>query len=225
MKKLFFLLVLTQLSLHSQNVLFVGNSLTYANNMPKILEYIGKKQGVSIKTKSLCFPNYAIIDHINEGKLQRLLTKNKFDYLIIQQGPSSQSEGKRMLIEDGEKIKKLCNNHNIKLGYFMVWPSKRYYHTFNKVIENHKIAAAKNNAILFPVGEIWKEYNLDKTLYNLYDYDNFHPSKAGSFLVALTIFHQLHPTKKLQQLSFKDYKKWTTNKKSFLKMIQLVENH
>lgn len=225
MKKLFFLLILTQLSLHSQNVLFVGNSLTYANNMPKILEYIGKKQGIPIRTKSLCFPNYAIIDHINEGKLQRLLAKKKFDYLIIQQGPSSQSEGKRMLIEDGDKIKKLCSSHNIKLGYFMVWPSKHYYHTFNKVIENHKIAALKNTAILFSVGEIWKEYNSNNSLDNLYNYDNFHPSKAGSFLAALTIFHQLHPTKKLQQLSFKDYKKWVSNKKSFTKMIQLISTY
>ncbi len=192
--------------------------------MPEILEYIGKQNGLTIKTKSLCFPNYAIIDHLDSGLFQKLLLKEKFDFVIIQQGPSSQNEGKRMLIEDGEKINSICKKYNTKLGYFMVWPSIKYYFTFNKVIKNYELAAKKNNALLFPVGKIWQEYHQNKKLENLYSIDNFHPSKAGSFLAALTIFNQLMPTKNLQQLSFNDYKKWITDEDSFLKMIQLISD-
>ncbi|MDX8553507.1 SGNH/GDSL hydrolase family protein [Tenacibaculum sp. 1B UA] len=225
MKKLLYLLLFLQISAQAQQILFVGNSLTYTNSMPKILEYIGKQQEVIIKTKSLCFPNYAIIDHINDGKLQKLLAKKQFDYVIIQQGPSSQTAGKRMLIQDGATIQALCEQYNTKLGYFMVWPSVRYYHTFNKVIENHKSAAKQNNAYLFPVGNIWKEYNTYKGKESLYSLDNFHPSTAGSFVAALTIFHQLYPTKNLQQLPFKKYKKWVTDEDSFNLLVQLVQKY
>jgi hypothetical protein len=190
--------------------------------MPEILEYIGNENGVTIRTKSLCFPNYAIVDHLDKGLLQKLLAKEKFDYIIIQQGPSSQAEGKRMLIEDGAKIKRLCNQYKIKLAYYMVWPSKRYYHTFDKVIENHELAAKRNDALLLPVGKNWKAYNSNNKLENLYGSDNFHPSKAGSFLASLTIFHQLHPTKTIEKLPIKNYTKWVTDKKSFKKMIQLT---
>jgi hypothetical protein len=190
--------------------------------MPEILEYIGNENGVIIRTKSLCFPNYAIVDHLEKDLLQKLLAKEKFDYVIIQQGPSSQAEGKRMLIENGAKIKTLCKQYKIKLAYYMVWPSKRYYHTFDKVIENHELAADKNNALLLPVGKNWKAYNSNDKLENSYDSDNFHPSKAGSFLAALTIFHQLHPTKTIEELPIKDYTKWITDKRSFKKMIQLA---
>ncbi len=190
--------------------------------MPKILEYIGERNGISIKTKSLCFPNYAIIDHLDKGLLQNLLTKEKFDYVIIQQGPSSQPEGKKMLVEDGAKIKTLCNQYKTTLGYFMVWPSKRYYHTFDKVIDNHETAAKKNNAVLFSVGKKWKAYNLYEKLQNTYDRDNFHPSKAGSFLAALTIFHQLHPTKSIEKLPHKEYTEWVIDKRSYKKMIELI---
>ena len=110
------------------------------------------------------------------------LIKEKFDYLVVQQGPSSQTEGKKMLIEDGKVLKKICDQYNIKLVYFMVWTSKKWYETFDLVIENHKIAAKKNNAMLFPVGEIWKKYNTFNKNENLYDLDEFHPSKSGSFL-------------------------------------------
>ncbi|MGG6231535.1 SGNH/GDSL hydrolase family protein [Tenacibaculum sp. SDUM215027] len=223
MKKLLYLFLFFQISVQAQRILFVGNSLTYTNNMPEILEYIGKQQGITIKTKSLCFPNYAIIDHINDGKLQKLLAKKQFDYVIVQQGPSSQAEGKRMLVQDGATIRALCEQYNTKLSYFMVWPSVRYYHTFDKVIENHEFASKQNNSLLFPVGNLWKEYNTYKGKQSLYSLDSFHPSTAGSFLAALTIFYQLHPTKNLQQLPFKKYKKWVADEDSFNLLIQLVQ--
>ncbi|MGB1042011.1 MAG: SGNH/GDSL hydrolase family protein [Tenacibaculum sp.] len=190
--------------------------------MPKILEYIGSENGVEINTTSLCFPNYAIIDHLQKGLVQKVIASKPFKYVITQQGPSSQAAGKSMLETDGAKLKQLADKHNATLGYFMVWPSKRYYFTFDKVIENHTNAAQKNNALLFAVGKVWKQYNTFKSLENLYDYDEFHPSKAGSFLAALTIFHQLHPTKKLHLLPHSPYKKWVKDEVSFRKIIALV---
>ena len=142
----------------SQSILFVGNSLTYTNELPKILEEIGTVYNISIQTECLCSPNYAIIDHLNEGKLQRLLKEQKFDFLIVQQGPSSQAEGAKMLLEDGESIKPLADKYHIKMGYFMVWTSVTWYHTMDEVIKNHRIAAKQNNTLLFSVGEVWKVY-------------------------------------------------------------------
>ena len=212
-------------SVNSQEILFVGNSLTYSNNLPKILEEIAENSGKKIKTKSLCFPNYAIIDHLNEGKLQKILAKNKIDYLVVQQGPSSQKEGKKMLIEDGETLKKICDKYNVNLVYFMVWTSKKWYNTFDLVIENHKLAAKKNNALLFPVGEIWKKYTKFKKHEELYDLDGFHPSKTGSFFAALTMFSYLYPKENLHLLKFHSYEKWIKNEDSFKLMIKLIKEN
>ena len=210
-------------SVNAQKILFVGNSLTYTNDLPKILEEISDNFGKIITTESLCFPNYAIIDHLNEGRLQAILSKEKFDYLIVQQGPSSQLEGKKMLIEDGEKLKKLCDKYNIKMAYFMVWTSKKWYHTFDLVIENHTIAAKQNKAILLPVGQIWKNYNTFKNVENLYGFDGFHPSKTGSFLSALVMFHQLFPNENLHLLKFSENQKWIKNEDSFNLMLRLIQ--
>lgn len=224
MKKLLYLLLLISCTIQAQDILFVGNSLTYYNNMPEILEYIAEENGVQIQTTSLCSPNYAIIDHLDSGKLQYLLKKQSFDYVIIQQGPSSQAQGKQMLLADGAKVKALCNEYKAQLGYYMVWPSLQYYYTFDKVIENHTLAAQKNKALLFLVGVVWKKYNTYKSKTLLYDYDNFHPSKAGSFLAALTIFHTLYPKKNLYQLPYESYSNWVSDKDSFQLMIQLVSD-
>lgn len=220
---LFFLFIFFFGITNAQKILFVGNSLTYSNDLPNILEEIAKISNETIDTKSLCSPNYAIIDHINEGKLQKILAKENFDYVVIQQGPSSQEEGKQMLINDGKTMKKLCDKYKIKLVYFMVWTSKKWYQTFDLVIENYTIAAKENNALLFPVGKIWKEYNTQKQVENLYSLDGFHPSKAGTFLAAFTMFHHLYPKKNLHLLKFQKYKKWIKNEESFKLMVKLIQ--
>lgn len=226
LKKIVFLLIVCLItSTYAQKILFVGNSLTYTNGLPKILEKVSENFGATITTKSLCFPNYAIIDHLNEGKLQAILSKEKFDYLVVQQGPSSQSKGKKMLIEDGKKLKKLCDKYKIKMAYFMVWTSKEWYHTFDLVIENHRIAAKQNKALLFPVGQIWKKYSDYKNVDNLYSFDGFHPSKAGSFLSALVMFRELFPKENLHLLKFHNYKKWIKNEDSFKLMLKLIQTN
>lgn len=86
------------------NILFIGNSLTYTNNLPKLVKKHADLNGIKINAKMIAFPNYAIEDHWNEGKVQKLISSKKFNYVIIQQGPSSQNDGRKMLIEYGKNI-------------------------------------------------------------------------------------------------------------------------
>jgi len=69
--------------------------------------------------------NYAIIDHWNDGTAVDEINTGKYHFVIIQQGPSSQEEGRQMLIEDGKRYSTLCKNNNSQLCYLMVWPSRR----------------------------------------------------------------------------------------------------
>lgn len=190
---LFIVLIGGFLSVAAQTtkILFVGNSLTYTNNLPSLVEQEAKSRGVKVKTMTLAYPNYAIIDHWNDGEVQKYIKSEKYDFVVIQQGPSSQSEGRRMLIEDGAKLRKLCDQSGSRLVYFMVWPSQTYYSTFDGVIKNHKDASKQNDAILCPVGEAWKAYFDNTGDYSLYGSDGFHPSPKGSRLAAEVIVDTL----------------------------------
>lgn len=171
--------------------MFIGNSLTYTNNLPKLIKDIAKKKGILLKTNMIAFPNYAILDHWNDGVVQQEIRSKKYDYVILQQGPSSQAFGKEILLEYGKKYSALCKENNAQLCYFMVWPSLTYYDTFDGVISNHKQAALANDAILLPVGEVWK-LHFDKTkTFDYYDSDGFHPSLRGSKVAAQVIFNYL----------------------------------
>ncbi|SNT29378.1 Lysophospholipase L1 [Ekhidna lutea] len=172
-------------------ILFVGNSLTYTNNLPELVKNEARKKGFKVQTTMIAYPNYALIDHLDDGEVQKRIRSGKFDYVIVQQGPSSQSEGREMLLDAGRKFQMLCQQNETELVFFMVWPSLTNYHTFEGVIKNHRDAAIENEALLCPVGEAWKDYferTDDSTLYGL---DGFHPSRKGSRLAAEVIVKTL----------------------------------
>ncbi len=172
------------------HILFVGNSLTYTNNLPIMVENIGKSKGKSIYTKTLAYPNYAIEDHWNDGTMAKLICEGDFDFVVIQQGPSSQSDGRIMLFDYGQRIKDICSNRGTELAFFMVWPAKSNYHTFDGVIKNYTDAASVTNSILCAVGLQFKEYG-DRGDYRFYSSDNFHPSSEGSQMAAEIIYSTL----------------------------------
>lgn len=173
------------------NILFIGNSLTYTNNLPELVKKRAKLKGIEIDTKMIAFPNYAIADHWNDGQVQKLIARKKYDFVIIQQGPSSQNDGRKMLIEYGKEYSSLCKLNDTKLCYFMVWPSLNNYHTFDGVINNHKDAASINDSILLPVGEVWKDYIDSTNSFEYYSSDGFHPSLKGSQIAAKVIVEYL----------------------------------
>lgn len=185
----------TQKKIFSQakevNILFVGNSLTYTNNLPLIVKHKARKKGIIIRTSVLAHPNYALIDHWNDGLLQKNIADGAYDIVIVQQGPSSQETGRKLLFTYGKKLSKLCKDNGTTLAVFMVWPSLQNYNTFGGVIENYTAMAKENDAILCPVGEVWKSH-FDNT--NNFDYlgpDGFHPSKKGSEAAAEVIVNYL----------------------------------
>ncbi len=172
-------------------ILFVGNSLTYTNDLPGLVARIGKEKGVMIKTEMLAYPNYALEDHWNDGELQSLLATKKFDFVVVQQGPSSQAEGRGMLLDYGAKIKALCERHKTRLAFFMVWPAISNFQNFDGVIKNYTEAAVTTNSLLCPVGQAWKKYFLETNDYSYYGPDRFHPSQKGSEAAALIIYETL----------------------------------
>lgn len=220
---LFILLSFIVQPCHAQeekSILFVGNSLTYYNDLPKLVEELSKGSSLTVKTTCLCSPNYALEDHLNEKKLQTMVATDNYDYVIVQQGPSSRQEGRDMLIRDGATLKELCLNTKTRLAFYMVWPSKTYFQSFNEVIQSYTLAAEKNEALLCKVGAAWKIYFEETNDYSLYSEDGFHPSRSGSFLAAWVICAALFPDR-ITNLPYSRASQWVT-KKQFLAMKSIV---
>src|SRR5688572_18260251 len=188
----FTLLLLTGTCVQAQsqkkiNVLFLGNSLTYFNNLPELMKQIAASDSVEMSYRSICFPNYALIDHWNDGNAQKEIQSGKYNFVIVQQGPSSQQEGRTYLVEWGLKFDSLCDKHRAKLVSYMVWPSKERSGDFGGVHDSYKLLADSAKAIFSPAGKAWQLVWEENPEFKLYSEDNFHPNYRGSLLAAMVI--------------------------------------
>lgn len=174
-----------------KHILFIGNSLTYANDLPSLVVTAAQKKNIDIKTEMIAYPGFALEDHWIQGTIQKRISEGHFDFVVVQQGPSSQQEGREMLLDYGARIKELCDSHSVKLAFFMVWPAYINYTNFDGVINNYRDAAESTGSLLCPVGEVWKKYISETGDLSYYGPDSFHPSLKGSEVAAAVIVDAL----------------------------------
>src|SRR5689334_5259202 len=77
-------------------VLFVGNSLTYTNNLPKVIAAMPCfADGRAVVAESVTGPDMSLDDHLARGAVARRLSRERWDVVVLQQGPSSLEDSRR----------------------------------------------------------------------------------------------------------------------------------
>lgn len=176
-------------------VYFVGNSLTYENDLPLLVEEIAKMDGVELAVTTNAKANYSFDDHWDDGSIQSTLQSFHYDFLIGQQGPSALPESQALLRHSSIKIADECRERNTKFALYMVWPSLSRDFDRENCISSYTEAAKASNALLCPAGLAWKlAWQKDPQL-PLYGPDNFHPSIHGSVLAAMVIYASIREKK------------------------------
>jgi hypothetical protein len=172
------------------SVLFVGNSLTYTNDLPGMLVSLFDMGGAEdIVVGSETKPNYGLPDHWIDGARNRI-ADGAWDVVVLQQGPSA-TEGRPYLLEYSNLFAEDIRSIGATPALYMVWPSIQRFFDFDGVSDSYQTAAAQVNGLLFPVGEAWRiAWEADPDL-ALYGPDGFHPSVLGTYLAALVIYEQL----------------------------------
>lgn len=173
------------------NVLFVGNSLTYTNDLPGMVEALLDSAAVGPRTiDAVAFPDFGLADHWVRGEAQQQIARGGWDVVAIQQGPSA-TEGRPSLIEYAQRYGEKSRRVGARVALYMVWPSQSRPFDFDGVSESYAMAADSAGGLLFPVGEAWRAaWRRDSTL-ALYGPDGFHPSRMATYLAALVMFEQL----------------------------------
>ena len=171
-------------------VLFIGNSLTFTNDIPARFAKLAAAMGRSATVEMAAFPDYSLDDHWSDGRALAAIRKGGWDVVVLQQASSPDSRD--ALLASVRRFAQPIREAGARPALYMAWPSTDRMKDFPQVIAAHREAAVAIDAILLPVGEAWlRALSKDKRL-RLYG-DLVHPASLGADLAALTIYLTLFP--------------------------------
>jgi hypothetical protein len=169
------------------SILFIGNSLTYTQNVPLLVEGLGHAARLDrMYVVSVAFPDYSLEDHWNRAEALDSIDRGGWDAVVLQQGPSSLPASQAHLLEWTGRFAERIRAARGRPAVYMVWPPVGG--SWDGVVTAYTGAAEATDAILLPAGRAWQAVLAAHPEIALYGPDSFHPSRAGAYLAALVIF-------------------------------------
>lgn len=208
-KTLILLLLNVSVSLFSQadNVLFIGNSMTYFNDMPELFKSLSISKGKNVEVTSYTVGGAGFLNHVNDASLFQKIRSKTYKYVIMQPGtgesaghtnPVSLTAERGNIIKDSIRKYSPCSKiflYEIPYGV----PSQNEYATYFAVQKVIKDSITKMSNLMqvemIPAGESAKAYYTateDLALHG--SYNDVHPSLKGSYLIASSIFATIFQT-------------------------------
>ena len=173
------------------HVLFLGNSLTAANDLPGMVEALAAQSGIGdqVVCRVITKPNFSLQDHWADRNTVMAIRAGTWTHIVFQQGPSSLESSR---IELRSLAKSFAREaHGAKVLMFGVWPPRERLAFQKDVTDSYRLAAQDAAGELVPVGEAWRlAWERDPHL-PLYGDDAFHPSPLGTYVAALMFFEKL----------------------------------
>lgn len=174
-------------------LLFIGNSLTYTNDLPAMLAQVADAADDSVGVAMVAGPNLAVIDHTN-GATDAVarIDRGGWSHVVLQQGPTSVPGVCRdTLIIAAMRLKPHVSAAGGRIVLFLPWTRQADPQTLEGAAESARLAARAVGGIVAPVGFAWRNaLSADPTI-PIYGPDGYHPAPAGTLLAALTIYDRL----------------------------------
>lgn len=195
----------------TEHVLFIGNSYTYVNDLPHMIQDVAASDpdnDIGFETEIFAQGGIHLSESWSSGALDVLHSRH-WDYVVLQEQSvwaMLQGEIQNTFDAGGKFAAEIRKGGAVPLLY-LTWIRKpgsswytdpQYASTFsspqNMQSRFHQYTytlAARTGATVVPAGDIWDRVAMYNSAINLYAEDGSHPAVAGTYLVALTFYHYL----------------------------------
>ena len=188
------------------NILFIGNSYTFYNDMPEMFEKLANDNGKNVTVYSVTkggrkLVDYEVSDEETE-KLQSVLDARRYDVCIIQEQSILPASDYDAFIRGLDGVIKKVKDRADRLVLYATWGRKHG----SAVLDQHNWTTSSMTELLShsyfkaaeyfgtdvsAVGESFLKVTKMSPDTELYNADLSHPSYDGSCLAALTHYYTL----------------------------------
>lgn len=168
-------------------VLFIGNSHTYFNDMPKTFREIAVGNGIETEVTMLSHGGMGFDYHAEQPDVPFNILYGNYDFIVLQHvaHPFGDEE---VMFRAAHKLNDWIRQTSSKAVLYMTWPEKRNPQGLARMADAYLRLGRELPATVAPVGLAWRRYGEAHTPDALYFTDGEHASPLGSRLAAYTIF-------------------------------------
>lgn len=209
MKKIVTLLLIPIFSVaQTYDLLFIGNSYIYYNDLPIMLDNLANSLGDDINFEQSTPGGETLEGHSTSPLTINKINQSNWDYVILQ-GQSQRSALSPAYVSTNvtpfaQQLVNLIESNSScsEPLFFMTWGRKngdQSYCAFyppvctfdgmqSRLRDSYLNYGFNNSAAISPVGIAWKRVMNQNSNINLYRSDNSHPSERGTYLTACTFY-------------------------------------
>jgi len=192
----------------SKRVLFLGNSYTGVNNLPLLIKNIALSTNDTLIVDSNTPGGYTLQGHSTNTTSQSKLMAGNWDFVVLQeqsQLPSIPDDQVEVEVFPYAKfLDSVINQYNpcAETVFYRTWGRKNgdasncstwspvcTYNGMDSLLHLRYLQmASDNNALVSPVGVVWKYLRTTHPEIELYATNGSHPSAAGSYAAACSFY-------------------------------------
>lgn len=180
-------------------VLFVGNSFTFQNDVPGMVEQIADANGSSLETRMIASGGRFLDEHAEDSAVVEAVSSGEYDVVVLQEQSMAPAHGPTYVsrtVPAVATLDGLADASGTVVVLYQTWghldgnstigqPS--YTSMQNALIESYDDLGRRTGASVAPVGERWMSFMAGNTTARLHASDGSHATPAGSYLAALVL--------------------------------------
>jgi hypothetical protein len=186
----------------------VGNSYTSVNNLPQMVASVANSVGDNVIFDSSAPGGYRFMDHSTNATTLQKIALGTWDFVVLQEQSQYPSFPDWQVEEEVYPYAQFLNNAITnanpctETAFYMTWGRKNgdaqncpnlpevctYLGMDNLLNARYRTMAQDNNAIVSPVGAVWRYIRQNFPTIELYQADGSHPSVAGTYVAACTFY-------------------------------------
>lgn len=169
----------------AKRVLFIGNSYTYTNGLPTLVEQIARSKDVKLQTTAIASGGAALKDHWNAGRAEAFRTSH-FDFVVLQPQSSEVVRTPDDTTSYAQMFADAIRASGAEPLLFAPWHPAEFDRLSAQFREGYRRVAEEAQVRLAPVAAAWERAQSYGV--KLYADDGSHPNLAGSYLAACVLF-------------------------------------
>lgn len=179
-------------------VLFIGNSYTEYNDLPRVVRALGAASDAPIATEAILVGGATLSDHWNRAGVKEKITGGKLDAVVLQGQSLEALGGESGFDAYATRFGEHTKSAGARAVWFATWargplaaPAMRGEAVANRIEQAYSKVALATGGQVARVGAAFHQAQIRLPNVALYVEDQSHPTREGTLLAACTIAHRL----------------------------------